>query len=280
MPPKRAPKDTLTPAEKELLDIAVHLYCGVKYNEEHKGEVSEAWLMQGIEEELVRVAPSYMTQITHWEGQDLVDKIFHDECNTPRVHPVIILIAEEWHHAGNTQTMPDFGNFSLTKVAEQCALGAAQYPQWIGKLHMVDLSHLLGVSMRFVGGFLVRRVTMRTMRRRRRRRRRRRKRRRFQVHSINFYYMHMQLITLGFTDKSHSNAQSTCLTVLRQHPQTSLLQIRPEMLFRWTRMTTEARHPTRQGRGSMPLCSRPAWTGVYPRLSIRNAPALLDHRYV
>jgi hypothetical protein len=58
MPPKRVLKDTLTLAEKELLDIAVHLYCIVKYNKEHKGEVSEAWLMQGIEEELVRVTPS------------------------------------------------------------------------------------------------------------------------------------------------------------------------------------------------------------------------------
>jgi hypothetical protein len=143
MPPKCVPKDTLTPAEKELLDIAVCLYCIVKYNEEHKGEVSEAWLMQGIEEELVRVTPSYMTRITHWEGQDSVNKIFNDEHNTPRVHPVIVLIAEEWHRAGDTQTTPDFGNFSLAKVAEQCALGAAQYLQWIDKLHMVDLSHLL-----------------------------------------------------------------------------------------------------------------------------------------
>jgi hypothetical protein len=85
MPPKCVLKDTLTLAEKELLDIAVCLYCVVKYNKEHKGEVSEAWLMQGIEEELVCVVPSYMTRITHWEGQDSVDKIFNDEHNTPRV---------------------------------------------------------------------------------------------------------------------------------------------------------------------------------------------------
>jgi hypothetical protein len=43
---------------------------------------------------------------------------------------------------------------------------------------------------------------------------------------------------------------------------------------------TVVRHPARQGRGSVPLCFRLARTGVYPRLSGHNAPALLDHRYV
>jgi hypothetical protein len=60
MPQKRTAKDTLTAAEQELLDIAVRLYSGVRYNEEHLGEVPEAWLMQGIEEELVRIPPSSM----------------------------------------------------------------------------------------------------------------------------------------------------------------------------------------------------------------------------
>jgi hypothetical protein len=89
-------------------------------------------------------------------------------------------------------------------------LATSASPRWLSKAHWGQLNicsgstsstwsispTCCGVSMRFVGGFLVRRVTMRTMRRRRRRR--------FQVHSINFYYMHMQLITLGLTDESHS----------------------------------------------------------------------------
>jgi hypothetical protein len=60
MPQKRTAKDTLTDPEKELLEIAVRLYSGVQYNEEHPGEVPEAWLMQGIEEELVRIPSSSM----------------------------------------------------------------------------------------------------------------------------------------------------------------------------------------------------------------------------
>jgi hypothetical protein len=55
MPPKQTTKDKLSDVEKTLLDIAVRLYSAVKYHEEHKGEVSEGWLVQGIEEELVRV---------------------------------------------------------------------------------------------------------------------------------------------------------------------------------------------------------------------------------
>jgi hypothetical protein len=63
MPPKRI-KDTLSDAEKTVLDIAIRLYYGVKYTKEHKGLVPVAWLVQCIEEELVRSPSSYLAQMT------------------------------------------------------------------------------------------------------------------------------------------------------------------------------------------------------------------------
>jgi hypothetical protein len=63
MAPKRT-KDTLSDAEKTTLDIAVRLYCAVKYTAQHKGEVPKAWLVQCFEEELVRSKFSYIVYLT------------------------------------------------------------------------------------------------------------------------------------------------------------------------------------------------------------------------
>jgi hypothetical protein len=60
-----AKRSTLSNAERTLIDIAVRLDSAVRYWEEHKGEVSEAWLGQGIEEELVCILFSYMAQSTY-----------------------------------------------------------------------------------------------------------------------------------------------------------------------------------------------------------------------
>ena len=143
MPPKQKSKDKLSDIENALLDIAVQLYCAVKYHEEHKGEVSEAWLVQGIENKLVCQQSSYVTHITYWLFQDSVNEIFDEESHTLRIHPIITLIGEEWQRAGEQNTTPNFNAFSLAKVATQCKLGAAEHPQWISKLHRVNLSHLL-----------------------------------------------------------------------------------------------------------------------------------------
>jgi hypothetical protein len=55
MPLKQKNNDKLSNADKALMDIAVWLYCAVRYHEQHTGQVSEAWLVQGIENELVCV---------------------------------------------------------------------------------------------------------------------------------------------------------------------------------------------------------------------------------
>jgi hypothetical protein len=84
-----------------------------------------------------------MTQLMYYAFQDSVNEIFNEDSGTPRIHPIIALIGEEWRHAGETNAAPDFNAFGLAKVAEQCQLGAAEHPKWIAKLHKVDLSHLL-----------------------------------------------------------------------------------------------------------------------------------------
>jgi hypothetical protein len=63
MGPKQIPENMLTEPEKKLLEIAVRLYCAIKYYEEHEG-VSLDWLAVGIENELVCVNINVI--IVHW----------------------------------------------------------------------------------------------------------------------------------------------------------------------------------------------------------------------
>jgi hypothetical protein len=65
MPPKRPIKDRLSDAEWKLLGIAARMDAAMRYLEEHPDELTEGWLVQGIEDELVCDLFSYMAQITY-----------------------------------------------------------------------------------------------------------------------------------------------------------------------------------------------------------------------
>jgi hypothetical protein len=65
MPPKRNANDVLTHAEDELMKIAVRLDSALRYREANRDLVSDAWYVQSIEDELVRIHPLCVLRATN-----------------------------------------------------------------------------------------------------------------------------------------------------------------------------------------------------------------------
>lgn len=58
------PHDMLSTAEGSLIDIAARMFAAVRYRERYKWQVSDTWLAQGMEDELVRIQSSYVAELT------------------------------------------------------------------------------------------------------------------------------------------------------------------------------------------------------------------------
>jgi hypothetical protein len=79
--------------------------------------------------------------------QDRINIIFNENEaeEPPRIHPIIDIVAEEWAlaEASEDGRDPDLSAMSLAEVLERCRQTAVAHPEWVRKLHMVNLPALL-----------------------------------------------------------------------------------------------------------------------------------------
>ena len=149
MPPK--PVNELTKVEIALLTIAAKLLAEIKRVQDSLPTPGQLQMFNlKVVEELVSSYTAYPiaydTQYSHI--QESVNSNFGPGMTkTPRVHPFIQLVAEEWTHADNTGRAPNWGLFTTSYISRHCRQIAKNEPLWHRDLFAVDLSsYLRGIT--------------------------------------------------------------------------------------------------------------------------------------
>ena len=145
MPPK--PVSELTKVETTLLTIAAKLLAAVKRVQDSPPTQEQlkqfnAKVLEELVSSYTAYPVAYDTQYSHI--QDTVNSNFGaGMTKTPRLHPMIQLVAEEWTHADNTGRAPNWGLFTMSYISRHCRQIAQNEPLWHRDLSAVDLSNYL-----------------------------------------------------------------------------------------------------------------------------------------
>jgi hypothetical protein len=150
MPPK--PDNELTQVESSFLATAARLLAAVKRVSESPSTGAQlAHYNAMVFKELVSLQTSshvdHGANISH--KQTSVDTQYNNftaGSKTPRLHPILQLMAEEWHRAKTAETDPNWGLFTKAYLTTFCDRVATEHPGWHKDLRALDLSSYIGSS--------------------------------------------------------------------------------------------------------------------------------------
>ena len=72
-----------------------------------------------------------------------MNEIVQAQVETPHLHPVLTVAAEEWYLAASQGRAPELNTITWEDIMEKCRAMALANPGWPGKLTMVNLPLLL-----------------------------------------------------------------------------------------------------------------------------------------